>query len=1019
MMMIGGASMLRGIGRKRAHLALKAWIMVFIIVLVVTVPVLAAMNQTQSLSNDVPMNNTTLSGNTTGVFGNVTTVNGTIVNQTSINGTSGDTLSIQSDENVTGTDDNQTSSRETLLAQGTLTRLTPGTLDSNEGEPAVFDDTVVWVGKDEGDSVIVAYQVNTGNQTIIARGLAEGPAPAIYRDRVVWVDYRDENYDIALFNLTTHHITYLTNDTVVQLVPSISGNNVVWESQLDGEDIMYVSDIGTGNVTRVSHASVTQFGPAISGDKIVWEDWRGENPDIYLYNLSTRNETQITFDPSYQSFPAIDGNYIVWVDDRNGGSDIYLYDLITGTESRLTDDSHSHSGPDISGNRIVWVDEENSEYFITLYDISTKQQARITGDVRFNYPQPRINRNRIVWVGSDNGTTDIYMFTLGANVTCPIAGFVTNRTLGEPPLTVQFNDASSGQPDTWTWDFGDGNTSHLRNPVHTYTDTGSYNVILSISTPYCRDAVGKEAFITCGVPPKAGFSANVTSGSDPVVVAFSDGSTGDPTFWNWDFGDNSSSVEQNPVHIFEKAGQYNISLTVRNLFGNDTRVQKNYITVVSATRMQASTNITGMQVISNNATQYIIFDTQSIPNYTFDLLGDDTKLVFTPPSSSGFQKITLYSLNDAGFFRSNNSMIQGNLSKVLLQSLSLIPVGFEEETGKNSSIQYTQELSAYPSDGSIRTIIWEGITPDDYARLSSIPYYSGVLGASYTIQFEKEKIDQTGPVTLLMSVNSTWVELMGQKYGGTLDLISYPAGATVLVDGVITGSTPIEVSLASGNHSLTFIKEGYDNYTTSVSIESARNSIKIIRIAEEGPIEVLNTTFSHSSAEENLDYFEAYSPHGSSKFVLTALARSGNPLQLIYMSVSSHLKAASYYVGGGSSGGGSGGGSGGYTSSGGNGASADLTTETPALTESIAGPPDSVSETVPAVTGQADEVSGEQSRPLTEATEKPPVAEVAEKIVPEVPPGSSIFPVLVNYIIVISAIAILSVGIYLRYKRGE
>jgi hypothetical protein len=47
--------------------------------------------------------------------------------------------------------------------------------------------------------------------------------------------------------------------------------------------------------------------------------------------------------------------------------------------------------------------------------------------------------------------------------------YTVNTTLGDPPLTVQFNDTSTGSPaDTWAWDFGDGNTSSLENPVHTF-----------------------------------------------------------------------------------------------------------------------------------------------------------------------------------------------------------------------------------------------------------------------------------------------------------------------------------------------------------------------------------------------------------------------------------------------------------------------------------------------------------------------------------------------------------------------
>ena len=63
----------------------------------------------------------------------------------------------------------------------------------------------------------------------------------------------------------------------------------------------------------------------------------------------------------------------------------------------------------------------------------------------------------------------------------PIANFTTNNTNGSAPLSVQFNDISTGNPTSWSWSFGDGNTSILKNPVHNYTKTGNFNVTLTVN----------------------------------------------------------------------------------------------------------------------------------------------------------------------------------------------------------------------------------------------------------------------------------------------------------------------------------------------------------------------------------------------------------------------------------------------------------------------------------------------------------------------------------------------------------
>ena len=52
-------------------------------------------------------------------------------------------------------------------------------------------------------------------------------------------------------------------------------------------------------------------------------------------------------------------------------------------------------------------------------------------------------------------------------------------TTGAAPLTVQFTDTSTGSPDSWLWNFGDGTTSDLQNPSHTSKTEGVYDVVLS------------------------------------------------------------------------------------------------------------------------------------------------------------------------------------------------------------------------------------------------------------------------------------------------------------------------------------------------------------------------------------------------------------------------------------------------------------------------------------------------------------------------------------------------------------
>jgi PKD repeat protein len=85
-------------------------------------------------------------------------------------------------------------------------------------------------------------------------------------------------------------------------------------------------------------------------------------------------------------------------------------------------------------------------------------------------------------------------------------------------------------------------------------------------------------------PPVAGFTADITQGTAPLTVTFTDSSSNSPTSWQWDFDNNGSTdaTTQNPVHVFTAADTYSVRLTAVNAAGSDDELQKNYIQVTVA-----------------------------------------------------------------------------------------------------------------------------------------------------------------------------------------------------------------------------------------------------------------------------------------------------------------------------------------------------------------------------------------------------------------------------------------------------
>jgi PKD repeat protein len=170
----------------------------------------------------------------------------------------------------------------------------------------------------------------------------------------------------------------------------------------------------------------------------------------------------------------------------------------------------------------------------------------------------------------------------------PNADFKADKTSGNLQLTVQFTDKSTWNISSWLWDFGDQQNSIEQNPTHTYTEAGTYTVSLTVTGDGGTDTETKTDYITVTVPPPiANFAADQTSGTVPMIVNFTDNSTGQISFWLWDYGDQQSSNEQNPTHTYSEAGTFTVSLTVSGYGGTDMETKTNYITVTDPTNITA------------------------------------------------------------------------------------------------------------------------------------------------------------------------------------------------------------------------------------------------------------------------------------------------------------------------------------------------------------------------------------------------------------------------------------------------
>lgn len=193
-----------------------------------------------------------------------------------------------------------------------------------------------------------------------------------------------------------------------------------------------------------------------------------------------------------------------------------------------------------------------------------------------------------VIITNPNGCSGIVNSTVIVNP-LPSAGFAaTGGCAGQPVNFMDTTSISLGSISQWSWDFGDGNTSLQQNPVHAYSSSGSYLVVLTVvSDSGCTSAFSQN--INTAALPVANFSSAGVCMDMPVQ--FTDVSTGgNITSWGWNFGDGTTASTQNPQHSYTAPGTYSVTLTVYTSNGcTDSKIKQVIINSLPDADFTAST----------------------------------------------------------------------------------------------------------------------------------------------------------------------------------------------------------------------------------------------------------------------------------------------------------------------------------------------------------------------------------------------------------------------------------------------
>jgi PKD repeat protein len=196
---------------------------------------------------------------------------------------------------------------------------------------------------------------------------------------------------------------------------------------------------------------------------------------------------------------------------------------------------------------------------IWVLNIENPDNIEIVEKCPLEYEAYRIHAGNDHIFISSNSHMHIYQLTQGF----PEPQFHANPRFGNSPLNVFFSNTSSGNILECKWDFGDGYTSTVNDPVHIYTQTGQYTVTLAVSNGEKWYTEMKANYISVRqMLPKACFEMDILSCVCPLTVQFIQKSSGNYTAVKWNFGDGHTSTEENPLYIFNTAGLFYVTLTI-------------------------------------------------------------------------------------------------------------------------------------------------------------------------------------------------------------------------------------------------------------------------------------------------------------------------------------------------------------------------------------------------------------------------------------------------------------------------
>jgi PKD repeat protein/photosystem II stability/assembly factor-like uncharacterized protein len=267
--------------------------------------------------------------------------------------------------------------------------------------------------------------------------------------------------------------------------------------------------------------------------------------------------------------------------------------------------------------------------------------------------------NRHGWAGAFNTdavtggmwkyTGNLFVFDSCAGLAAFYSKSVDTVFLNTSGL-VNFTDISSGNHNSWNWDFGDGGTSNIPNPSHTYVAAGTYPVALTVHYGTCVSTYTENLIVRDSC---YGLVASFTASADTVdlntsgVVNFTDLSAGNYTSIAWDFGDGGSSSTPSPNHTYASTGTYTVTLTLT--FGTCTSTKTKTVVVINTSGIEKYSDGPAIEIWPNPAKD-MLHIASAVPVSSIELYNSVGQVAYSSMNNAAYSDINISNLLPGIYF---------------------------------------------------------------------------------------------------------------------------------------------------------------------------------------------------------------------------------------------------------------------------------------------------------------------------------------------------------------------------------